>query len=270
LGEQASEVTTVKDSWQSGNPYEYFMGRWSRLVADVFIDWISPEAGLRWLDVGCGSGALSEAILNKSNPEYIIAIDQSEGFVRTAQERLGDRVKCKVGDAISLPVDDSSIDLAVSGLVWNFLSDPEKALAEMKRVTTIGGMTAVYVWDYAGKMEFLSHFWDVAVELDPGASDLDEKFRFAGSNADELSELFSRAGLVDVEAGSIDITTKFKDFEDYWNPFLGGQGPAPTYVTTLSKAKRDELRVALRNRLPMRDDGSISLSARAWAVKGSK
>lgn len=259
----------MKDSWQSGNSYEYYMGRWSKLVADAFVDWVSPNVGLRWLDVGCGSGALSEAIISKYAPKLVIAIDQSEGFVNTTQERLGAQVTCKVGDALSLPVDDSSIDIVVSGLVLNFISTPEKALAEMMRVTTAGGTIAAYIWDYAGKMEFLNHFWDAAVELNPGALDLHEKLRFPNANAEELSRLFNRAGIVNIEVGLIEITTNFTDFDDYWQPFLGGQGPAPTYVSKLKQSERDKLRDALMVRLPIKGDGSISLSACAWAVKGS-
>lgn len=260
----------MQDSWQSGNPYEYYMGRWSKLVADAFVDWLSPIAGQRWLDVGCGTGALSETIVNKSEPELIIAIDQSEGFVGKAQERLGMRGECKVGDALSLPIEDSSVDMTVSGLVLNFISAPEKALTEMMRVTRVGGMIAGYIWDYAGKMEFLNYFWDVAIELNPGAADLHEKLRFAGSNAEELSDLFIRSGITDVETAPIEINMNFIDFDDYWQPFLGGQGPAPTYVSKLSVTKRDGLRDTLKQRLPIQQDGSVQLSSRAWAVKGSR
>lgn len=259
----------MKDSWQAGNPYEYYMGRWSKLVADSFVDWLSPKVGLRWLDVGCGSGALSESILRKSDPEVVFAIDQSEGFVRTAQERLGPRATCKVGEAFSLPIDNASVDMTVSGLVLNFISTPEQTLAEMRRVTTSGGTVAAYIWDYAGKMEFLNHFWDVAVELNPSASDLHEKRRFANASAEVLSAVFDRSGIKDVEACPIEIETRFADFDDYWKPFLGGQGPAPTYVLKLKDADRDELRDALQNRLPIKQDGSIRMSARAWAVKGT-
>ncbi len=259
----------MKDSWQSGNPYEYFMGRWSKVVADAFVDWLYPNTGLRWLDVGCGSGALSDAIIRKYDPEVVIAIDQSEGFVRMAQERLGPRAMCKVGEALSLPIEDSIVDMTVCGLVLNFIPAPEEALTEMRRVTTSGGTIAGYIWDYAGKMEFLNHFWDVAVELNPGASDLHEKRRFASSNAEELSAVFIRSGVVNVEAGPIEIATNFADFDDYWKPFLGGQGPAPTYVSKLNATDRDELRDTLMNRLPLNPDGSIQLAARAWAVKGS-
>ena len=259
----------MNDSWKSGNPYEYFMGRWSKVVADAFVDWLSPQAGLRWLDVGCGSGALSEAIIQKCGPAQVIGIDQSEGFVRMARERLGARAMCKVGEATALPLDDSSVDIAVSGLVLNFIPEPEKALAEMKRVTAGGGTVAVYVWDYAGTMEFLNYFWDVATELNPLASDLHEKLRFAGFGAEELSAEFLRSGIEKVESGSIEIATDFVDFDDYWKPFLGGQGPAPTYVSRLQATERRELRDRLKHRLPIKQDGSVGLSARAWSVKGS-
>jgi len=198
----------LKESWQSGDPYEYFMGRWSKLVAELFVDWISPRSGLRWLDVGCGSGALSEAIINRCKPETFTAIDQSEGFVSTAQKRLGNKATCNVGNALSLPLDDSSVNMSVSGLVLNFLPDPEKALTEMKRVTTKGGTVAVYVWDYAGIMEFLNYFWDVAVEQDPNVLELHEGRRFTKSSAEDLSAAFRRVGFFNVEATSLEIATK--------------------------------------------------------------
>jgi len=258
----------MQDTWQSGDPYEYYMGRWSRLVAEQFVDWLAPQPGLQWLDVGCGSGALSEAIINRHNPETVMAIDQSEGFVHTAQQRLGRRAICKVDNALSLSLDDDAVNISVSGLVLNFIPEPEKALAEMKRVTRKDGTVAVYVWDYAGKMEFLNHFWDVVVELDPAASPLHEGQRFPDAHADRLVARFTDAGFSRVEAVPLDIVTNFTSFDDYWQPFLGGQGPAPTYVAKLGDADRDHLREMLVQGLPVKADGSISLSARAWATKG--
>jgi SAM-dependent methyltransferase len=268
LGVEVLEETTMNDSWEAGDPYEYYMGRWSKLVAELFVDWLSLPSGLRWLDVGCGSGALSEAVITKNNLVEVIAIDQSEGFVHIAQQRLGNQAKCKMGDALSLPLDDTSVNVSVSGLVLNFLSEPEKALEEMRRVTKKGGTVSVYIWDYAGRMEFLKYFWDAAVELKPEALSLHESWRFPDSNADVLKRLFESAGFVDIETSSIEITTHFRDFDDYWKPFLGGQGPAPTYVLKLHEAERNNLRDALARRLPIKEDGSIRLAARAWAVKG--
>ena len=258
----------MKDSWESGDPYEYYMGRWSLLVAESFVDWLSPSSGLNWLDIGCGSGALSEAIIKNHKPAALTAIDQSEDFVKTAQKRLGNRVHCKVGNALSLPLDNCSVNIVVSGLVLNFIPEPEKALSEMKRVTEAGGTVAVYLWDYAGKMDFLRHFWDAAIEIKPEAMNLHESKRFPDSNAGALKRLFEKAGFVNIETTSIEITTHFRNFDDYWKPFLGGQGPAPSFVLSLDEDERNKLRNALIARLPTQLDGSISMVARAWAAKG--
>jgi len=259
----------MRDSWQSGDPYEYFMGRWSKLIAEQFVDWLSPEPGLRWLDVGCGSGALSEAIINRHNPASIDAIDQSEGFVRTAQQRLGSRASCRTGNALALPFEDDSIDITVSGLVLNFIPDPVKALVEMHRVTCRDGIVGTYIWDYSGKMEFLQYFWDAAVQLNPDTSDLHEGHRFSRANAEYLVDLFDRAGFSNVEAVPLEIATEFSSFDDYWDPFLGGQGPAPTYVSMLEDLDRNQLKEILVKTLPVNEDGKIVLSARAWAAKGN-
>ncbi len=264
---QGSEVS-FEVSWKLGDSYEYFMGRWSRLVARAFIEWLSPSSGLKWLDIGCGSGALSEAIINNCKPAEITAIDQSDSFVKETQKRLGNLVHCKVGDALSLLVEDSSVHFAVSGLVLNFISEPIKALTEMKRVTTSGGTVAIYVWDYSGKMELLNRFWDTAVTIDPRASALHQGHRFPNSTAEALRALFETAGLVDIEFAPIEIETHFQDFDDYWRPFLGGQGAAPTYLMSLDESDRQILRDRLFKSLPILDDGSIRMEARAWAVRG--
>ena len=124
----------MQDSWEAGDPYEYYMGRWSRRVADGFVDWLPIPPGLAWLDVGCGSGALSEAVIRRHGPGSLTAVDQSRGFVETAQRHLGERARCRVGNAGSLPLDDASVDVVVSGLVLNFIPEPDIALAEMNRV----------------------------------------------------------------------------------------------------------------------------------------
>jgi len=258
----------VEDSWKSTDPYEYFMGRWSRRAAQSFLDWLSPARGLRWLDVGCGSGALSEAVLHLCEVAELTAIDQSDEFVGDIQKRLGKLVRCRVGDATALPAENNSVDYTVSGLLLNFISEPIKALAEMKRVTTPGGTVAMYVWDYAGTMDFLNAFWDTAVKLDSKASKLHERYRFPNANPESLSGLLDEVGFIDIVSAAIDIETHFVDFEDYWKPFLGGQGPAPTYLATLDESHKRKIREYLLDLLPIQRDGSIRLLARAWAAKG--
>lgn len=257
----------VKDLWESGDPYEYFMGRWSRLVARAFVAWLTAPAASRWLDVGCGTGALSAAILERQQPSRLVAVDQSQGFVDAARQRLGDAADCRVGDAMALSFADASFDRVVSGLVLNFIPEPVTALREMKRVTAAGGAVAVYVWDYPGNMGFLKHFWDAAVELDPGAAELHEGNRFPQATVAGLGRLFEQAGLAGAGVEAIEIETRFENFDDFWQPFLGAQGPAPTYVLALGEPERARLRDLLHQRLPIARDGSISLDARAWAAR---
>jgi SAM-dependent methyltransferase len=167
-----------------------------------------------------------------------------------------------------LPDQPASYDAALSGLMLNFLPQPEQAVREMARVVVSGGIVAAYVWDYAGEMQLMRHFWNAAVALDPDAFELDEGRRFPLCQPEPLAELFRRAGLTYVEVRAIDIATDFQDFDDYWSPFLGGQGPAPSYVMALSDERRAALRECIRAGLPFALDGSIPLIARAWAVRG--
>ncbi len=255
--------------WENSEAYELFIGRWSRLVGKEFLKWLAPVPGIRWLDVGCGSGALSEAILQLTEPLSVKGIDLSEGFVDYCRVQIPDQqASFEKGDALSLALESASFDAAVSGLVHNFLPQNDRALAEMKRVVRPGGMIALYVWDYGGRMQLLRHFWNAAVALDPTAYDLDEGRRFSECRPGKLVEQFNRVGFNDVRVTPIDIWTDFKNFDDYWMPFLGRQGPAPSYVASLGAKQRAVLRDRLLASLPVADDGSIPLMARAWAVCG--
>ncbi|HEX5091688.1 MAG TPA: methyltransferase domain-containing protein [Burkholderiales bacterium] len=262
-------VRQVSDTWERGNPYEQYVGRWSRGIAPQFLSWLGVPSGKRWVDVGCGTGALSAAILDRCSPASVTGVEPSEGFLKTARENLAARVTLRQGSATEIPLADGAADVIVSGLVLNFVPEPQAALREMARVTGKGGTIAAYVWDYAGRMELMRHFWDAAAELDPAAAKLDEGVRFPLCQPEALSARFAGAGLKDVEVGALDIPTTFEDFEDYWKPFLGGQGPAPAYTMSLDEAARTRLRDRLAERLPTRPDGSIALTARAWAVRAA-
>jgi SAM-dependent methyltransferase len=258
----------VADTWQQGAPYERYIGRWSRRIAPLFLSWLEVPAGYRWLDVGCGTGALCAAILERCRPASVTGVEPSAGFLETAREALGERVAFHQGSALALPLASASVDVVVSGLVLNFVPDARAALVEMARVTVPGGRVGAYVWDYADKMEALRFFWDAAALLDPAAA-LDEGVRFPLASREGLAQLFTAAGLRDVETTAIEIATPFRDFDDYWKPFLGGQGSAPSYVALLDDVARVQLQAHLRDRLPIAADGSVQLSARAWAVRGS-
>lgn len=259
-----------KDVWASGDAYEPYVGRWSRLVARDFVDWLEVPAGRRWLDIGCGTGALSQIILERAAPQALLGVDPSEGFVAHARRFIGDtRAEFQVGDAQSLAADNQAFDVTVAGLVINFVPDMAKAAAEMFRVTRLGGTGSAYVWDYAGEMQMIRRFWDAAIALDADAQDKDEGRRFPVCRPEPLTALFEVAGFTNVEVRAIDATTVFKNFDDYWTPFLGGQAPAPGYCMSLSEHRRVALRDRIRSTLPFRDDGSVHLIARAWAVRGT-
>ncbi|KAB2910978.1 MAG: methyltransferase domain-containing protein [Hyphomicrobiaceae bacterium] len=259
----------LSDTWAAGDRYEPYVGRWSRLVAREFLAWLAIPAGKRWLDVGCGTGALSQTILDGGQPAEVVGVDLSEGFLGFARMRAP-QAQFRAGDAQALPFEDNRFDAAVSGLVINFVPDPSKAAAEMCRVVGMGGTAAAYVWDYAGDMQLMRHFWDAAVALDPAARALDEGPRFPLCHPDALLALWSSAGLEQPRVRAIDVPTVFKDFDDYWSPFLGGQGPAPTYCMSLTEDRREQLRRRLMDALPIEADGRIALRARAFAVCGRK
>jgi SAM-dependent methyltransferase len=233
----------------------------------MFLSWLKIPAGRRWLDVGCGTGALCATIVDRCSPSSVAGVEPSEGFLTTAKENLAGRAALHQGSATAIPLDDASVDVAVSGLVLNFVPDPPAALLEMARVTSKGGTIAAYVWDYAARMELIRFFWDAAVELDPEAAKLDEGARFPLCRPEALERLFAGAELQEVDVKPIDIPTSFSDFDDYWRPFLGGQGPAPAYAMSLGETARARLRDRIRERLPTEANGSIPLTARAWAAR---
>ena len=266
-----AEKQSAHDVWAVGAAYEAYVGRWSRPVAREFVRWLGVPRRRRWLDVGCGTGALVEAIVEQAEPDAVLGVDRSDGFVRHARERVtGAEVAFREGDAQSLPVPTGSFDAVVSGLVLNFVPEPARMVAEMARTARPGGTIALYVWDYAAGMELMRRFWDAARALDPAAAALDEAVRFPGCAPAPLAALLGAAGLSGVATTAIDVATPFRDFDDYWTPFLGGQGPAPAYAMSLPEERRAALRELVRGRLPIAPDGSIRLIARAWAVRGDR
>jgi SAM-dependent methyltransferase len=263
--------SSALDAWAVGTAYEAYVGRWSRLVAREFVRGLGVPPRRRWLDVGCGTGALVQAVLERAEPDAVVGIDRSEEFVRhTRATSASARASFRVGDAQALPVESGTFDAVVSGLVLNFVPDPAKMVAEMARAGRPGSTVALYVWDYAGGMELMRHFWNAATALDPAAAALDEAARFPICAPEALRALFDAAGLLGVATGAVEVPTTFRDFDGYWTPFLGGQGPAPGYAMSLSEERRIALRERIRSALPIAPDGSVSLTARAWTVRGTK
>jgi SAM-dependent methyltransferase len=257
------------DRWDGAAEYESYIGRWSRPVAERFVDWLDVPAGRAWLDVGCGTGALTAAIAGRAAPASVTALDLSAEFVASAAHDLDDRrVVFLVGDARALPLADAQLDVVVSGLVLNFLGDPVAAVAEWRRTARPGGTVAVFVWDYADAMEPIRAFWDAAIELAPADREADEAVRLPVCAPARLRGVLGDAGLHAVETHVIEGEARFRDFDDYWTPFLRGIGPAPGYCAALPPDRREALRAVLHERLAP-SGGPFVMRTRAYAVRAS-
>ncbi|HEX7069982.1 MAG TPA: methyltransferase domain-containing protein [Rhodothermales bacterium] len=258
----------MNDRWEGGSAYERFMGRWSRELAREFVHWLDVPPGGNWLEVGCGTGSLTAAILEMGRPASVVATDASEQYVEYARAAIPDeRVRFLTAGADRLPTDPNYYDAVVSSLVLNFIPDPVAALREMRTRTAIGGFVSACVWDYAEGMEFLRWFWDAAVELDPEARAHDEGARFPICSPPALDEAFRKAGFSQISIDALVIPTHFPDFEDYWSPFVGGPGPAPGYLASLPADEQRALEQRLFETLPRDANGSIALRARAWVIR---
>jgi len=241
--------------------YDRFMGRYSRLLAPQLADLAGLAAGQRALDVGCGPGALTGELVARLGAASVAAVDPSESFVEAARARLPG-VEVRLASAEELPFETDAFDAALAQLVVHFMADPVAGLAEMRRVTRPGGVVVACVWDFAGGGAPLSRFWEAARELDPGVVD---ESHLAGARQGHLAELFAAAGLHDIEETGLTIEREHAGFDEWWEPYTGGVGPAGTYVQTLSPEGQRELRDRCRALLP---DGPFVLVSRAWAARG--
>ena len=256
-----------RDAWGAGRSYEHYMGRWSREIAPKFVAWLDQPADRDWLDVGCGTGALSATILEGCAPRSVLGVDPSAGFVEHARDANSDpRVRFEVAAAGALPSADHSIDVVASALAYNFFPDRPAALSEMQRVARPGAAVSFYVWDYpGGGMGFMDAFWKAAVATDANAEAHVESTRFPFCTPEALLREVIRAGLADAEVRAIEVAAHFEDFEDFWFPFTLGAGPAPAYCMSLGDEARHALKQKLRSDL---GDHRIEFPARAWAVRG--
>jgi len=251
--------------WSSATAYEAFMGRWSGVVAESFLDRVAAPTRDRWLDLGCGTGVLAGAVARRS-ALGVYGVDPAAAFVSHAAATV--RGHFAVGDAQRLPFRDGSFGAVVSALVLNFIPDLPAALAGVHRVLRRGGVAAAYVWDYGGQMQFLRRFWDAAAAIDPTAAEHDEGRRASICRPEPLARAFAEARFSGIVTWPIDVPTRFRDFDDYWEPFLGGTGPASAFALSLDEERRAALRDRLLATLPIAAGGTIDLIARAWAVRG--
>jgi len=251
------------------DPYEQFMGRWSRRLARLLVAWASVEDQDSVLDVGSGTGALAFTLAEAIPSARVTGVDPSKAYVRAAQARTpGARIRFVVGDAQALELSDALFDKTLSLLALNFVPEPARAVREMMRVTRPGGLVSAAVWDYGDGMEMLRVFWDEAVAIDPPIAARDER-HMPLCRRGELAALWRASGFERVEEQEIAIELPFASFDDYWQPFLGAQGPAGAYAASLPEPRRAALEARLRSRLlGTREDGPFTLMGRAFAVKG--
>ena len=241
--------------------YDRFMGRYSSLLSPQLADLAGVRAGQRVLDVGCGPGALTAELVTRLGPAAVTAVDPSAPFVAAVRARHPG-VDVHRASAEQLPFPDRSFDAALAQLVVHFMSDPVAGLTEMARVTRRDAVVAACVWDHFGGQGPLGVFWRAARELDPA---VDDESRLAGTREGHLAELFEAAGLRDVEEAVLSASLEHPSFEEWWEPFTGGVGPAGSYVAGLDPERRAELREKCRSQLP---SPPFVLTARAWAARG--
>jgi SAM-dependent methyltransferase len=239
--------------------YQRYMGRYSRPLAEQFVDLVGVRRGDRVLDVGCGPGVLTAPLVDRCGAENVAAVDPSPSFASAARDRFPG-VDVRQTGAESLPFEDAGFDATLAQLVVQFMSDPVAGLREMGRVTRPGGIVSASVWDNAGTTGPLQLFWRAAEEVDPKAHD---EGRQAGSREGHLAELAAEAGLHVLQSTSLTVSVQFPSFEAWWSPYLLGVGPAGSYVASLSPELRQQVEESCRRRLP---DGAFEHGGTAWVV----
>jgi SAM-dependent methyltransferase len=246
----------------AADAYDRFMGRYSALLSPQLADLAGVRAEQRVIDVGCGPGALTGELVSRLGAAAVSAVDPSESFVAAAQARNPGTL-VTLASAEHLPFPDGAFDAALAQLVVHFMTDPVAGLGEMRRVTRPGGVVAASVWDHGGGRGPLSVLWQTAREMDPS---VDDESRRPGAHSGELAALFEAAGLRDIEETALEVSLEHPTFDEWWEPFTRGVGPAGAYVAGLSSERRAELRERCRRLLPAEP---FVVTALAWAARGS-
>jgi ubiquinone/menaquinone biosynthesis C-methylase UbiE len=257
-----------KPNWTSLEGYELRSGRWSRKIAPEFVAWLSVDEDREWLDVGCGAGALLQAIIEKKRPKHVVGCDRSKEGLAAARLAFGERVKLVQASCESMPFANRNFGAVVSGLLLNLLIHPDRAMTEMVRVIRPGGVIAAYVWDFGEGMQMMRTFWDAAIAIDARAVERDQAKKFTITNERSLTALFERSGIESINTRGFEAPTVFRNFDDFWEPLLNGEGSIPNYAKSLKPRRLKALRERLLTSLPTRIDRRIPLVARAWAVRG--
>jgi len=247
----------------SADAYARFMGRFSRPLGELFLAEVDLRRGQRVLDVGCGSGVLTAALVDRLGEASVAAVDPSSSFVATVREQFPD-VDVRLASAEDLPFDDASFDAVLAQLVVHFMNDPIGGIAEMARTAVPGGTVAASVWDHADDKGPLSAFWAAVKTIDPTAQD---ESNLRGVRDGQLAEMFRQAGLRDVTASSLTVRVHHQTFDEWWDPFTLGVGPAGAYVASLDDAARDRLRQTCYDQMPQAPFDTMATAWTAFAVK---
>ncbi len=262
----------TNDFWSDGELYERYTGRWSRLIANEFIAWLGIEGSRleNCIDMGCGTGALSEALLANAVCESLTCFDLSPAYLSLAKKRIQSKeVEFLLGDGQNTLLPSGKYCGVVSGLAVNFVESPEKMLSEMRRLGRSGATLGLYIWDFADGMKPIRMFWDAAHECRaPDVEELDSANLFPICQRENLLESISEAGWLEPEVAPVEIDARFENFDDYWTPFLSGQGTAPAFAVGLGEEVREKVRQTLCAMVTHDSNEPFVLRTSAWGAKG--
>lgn len=264
------KLTATHERWDDTDGYEMYVGRWSKLISASFIDWLNPTSKLRWLEIGCGTGALTKTINEKCQPAYLLAVDKSDSYLKAARENVGSgNISFLSADLSSHPLSEE-FDHITSGLVLNFIPQVQEMLKGLMNNLKNGGQMSSFVWDYGGHYQPMRHFWEAAKEVAKGVEKYDAGIKFDLCKKENLTQLFKTIGLTDVQFTAIEHIATFRDFDDYWLPIASAQGSVTEFISTLTDAQKSDLKAIIKQRLPIAFNGEIKLIISALAVKGIK
>lgn len=261
----------MTEGWDNTQGYEMYIGRWSKLISSDFVSWLNPKSKLKWLEIGCGAGALTKVIAGRCSPSYLLAVDKSDNYLEEAKKSINssNNISFLNADLNSYSFNEEFHHIT-SGLVLNFLPGVRELLKPIMNNLKSRGQLSSFVWDYGGHYQPMRHFWDAAKEVIAGAETFDAGRRFSICTKEKLTRLFEELNLYDVQCTTIEKIATFENFDDYWLPIASAQGSVTEFMSTLTETERDELKENLKRRLPIALNSEIKLIISALAVKGLK
>lgn len=261
-------MTNTKEQWDNTQGYDLYVGRWSKLISQDFVEWLNPKANLKWLEIGCGTGALTSIIVDKCSPAYLLAVDKSDSYLAKAKESIDSKnVSFSNVDLNTYPLNEE-FNHITSGLVLNFIPQIRELLLHLLNNLKSGGQLSAFVWDYGGHYQPMRHFWEAAKEVSQDAEKFDAGVKFDICTKGKLIQLFESLNLKEVQFTTMERIATFRNFDDYWLPIASAQGSVTEYISTLTESEKDSLKGCVKRRLPIAFNGEIKLIISALAVSG--